>query len=246
MLKNIQQIYRKTQLNLGIKKFIKTKFLYKLYRLSNKQNSQMIINYFDGFLGQNTDYEKGNLGLGLIHYAFIKNLKAKKILCIGSQQGFIPAMCALACKENNYGKVYFVDAGYDQDKLESWSGVGFWKKINPEKHFSFLELNNWITTHVETTQSFVKKNRYKKYDYIYIDGDHSYKGVKSDFKLTWPLLNKSGYMSFHDIKPGSNWRGRKFGVYKFWNECKSEFFSIELNKDSGLGILQKRKLNNLK
>lgn len=34
---------------------------------------------------------------------------------------------------------------------------------------------------------------------VYIDGDHSYKGVKSDIAAWWPKLMKGGLMAFHDF-----------------------------------------------
>ncbi len=37
-----------------------------------------------------------------------------------------------------------------------------------------------------------------KYDLIYIDGDHTYEGVKADIELAYPLLKAGGVMIFDD------------------------------------------------
>ena len=43
---------------------------------------------------------------------------------------------------------------------------------------------------------FVKEDI--KIDYLHIDADHSYEGVKKDFDLYSKLLNKNGIISIHD------------------------------------------------
>lgn len=215
--------------------FVRRKMFFSVYRSIVK----LIIDHFDGFLGQNIDYENGDLGLGHIHYSLIINSKPKKILCIGSQKGFIPAICALACKHNRKGSVDFVDAGYDQDAPQSWSGIGFWKKVDLNEHFSFIGVKKYINCFIMTNEKFADKFPQKKYDYVYIDGDHSYQGVKLDYELFWSRLRSGGMMFFHDIKPGAEWKGREFGVNKFWQEVSQKLDSFEFMFDSGLGVIKK-------
>lgn len=205
----------------------------------NRAVTRKIITHFGADDGQNIDLLTGNLGYGFIHYSFIVNTKPERILCIGSRKGYIPAICALACQENGFGHVDFVDAGYDQDNPNHWTGIGWWKKINPKKHFSFLDINNWLTTYVMTTKEFAKKYKYN-YQYIYIDGDHSYKGVKIDYDLFWPRLNKNSLMSFHDVVVKKDIGLPPFGVWKFLKEIKNNKIILPMPKNSGLGIIQKR------
>lgn len=47
-------------------------------------------------------------------------------------------------------------------------------------------------------------------DFVYLDGDHSYEGVKSDLTLWWPKLRSGGILAGHDfVCPGekidTNW-----------------------------------------
>lgn len=46
-------------------------------------------------------------------------------------------------------------------------------------------------------------NQNKKYDLIYLDGDHSYAGVKKDIILAQQLLTPSGVISGHDMVEGN-------------------------------------------
>lgn len=203
--------------------------------------SRQIIEYFDGHLLQNTKSLKGFLGFGLIHYALITNTRPKRILCIGSKKGFIPAMCAMACRDMNYGHVDFVDAGYsdtDENSNQHWGGIGLWRDVNPKDHFSFLDLSPYITTHVMTTRDFFRTNR-TKYQYIYIDGDHTYEGVKHDYLKAWPHLETNGYMVFHDIRVKHIKDQLTYGVGKLWQEMK-DCNKVTLDVAAGLGIVQKK------
>ena len=210
-------------------------------QLTNNDLSQKIINIYDGYKGQNTNINKSFIGFGLIHYSLIRNIRAKNILCIGSRKGFIPVILALACKDNHYGKVYFVDAGYDKNESDKhWSGIGFWKDNDPKKHFDKVGVEKYIDTFVMTSNEYKSKFNTKQYDYIYIDGDHSYKGVKLDYNLFWPKLNKNGFMVFHDVIAKGYLDKGLFGVHRFWNEIKNNHSVVfPFPKDSGLGILQK-------
>lgn len=38
-------------------------------------------------------------------------------------------------------------------------------------------------------------------DFLFIDGDHSYAGVKQDFQMYAPLVREGGLIAFHDIVP---------------------------------------------
>ena len=59
-----------------------------------------------------------------------------------------------------------------------------------------------------------------KFDLIFIDGDHSYQGVKRDFELYKELLSDRGVILFHDIDPNHIFPGEMGAgdVAKFWED----------------------------
>lgn len=63
-----------------------------------------------------------------------------------------------------------------------------------------------------------------KVDFLFIDGDHSYDGVKKDFYEYKNFVSNNGIIAFHDI---SN-RHPSIGVGKFWNEIKHTYCSEEI------------------
>jgi len=190
------------------------------------------------------DAKTGNLGYGFIHYGLIRLIQAKRVLAIGSKYGYIPAVCAMACKDNNKGVVDFVDASYDytkwpQDK-NHWGGVGFWNKVDVVKHFGKMGLNKYIKLYLMTSKDFARTTEGQQWDYIYIDGDHSYGGVKNDFNLFYPRLKNDGYLLLHDIYT-KNLGELDYGVNIFWEEIKKsgKYQVIEFSGKIGLGMIKK-------
>ncbi len=191
----------------------------------------------------NIDLSSANLGYAWIHYAFIRVIKPERVLCVGSKYGYIPAICALACKDNGKGMVDFVDAGYDQnDKndINHWGGVGLWKTDAGREKFKSFGLEDYIEIHVQTTVKFKNKNQKRNWDYIYLDGDHSYVGVKNDFDMFYKSLNDLGFLVFHDIYT-KDLGDLKYGVNSFWTKMKKnkKYNMIEFGGDCGLGLIQK-------
>jgi predicted O-methyltransferase YrrM len=76
-------------------------------------------------------------------------------------------------------------------------------------------------------------------DFLFIDGDHSYEGVKKDFELYSTLVRKGGLIVFHDIVNNDPTRV-DIEVPKFWSEIKNKYKFKEIIKDKinfGIGIL---------
>lgn len=105
-------------------------------------------------------------------------------------------------------------------------------------------------SHQQSTINTVKDSLQNKIDLLFIDGDHSYNGVRKDFTDYSPLVRKGGWIAFHDIIPanltedGIRRRGWTGGVPKYWNELKRSHEHFEIidnpNQDgAGIGVLSK-------
>jgi len=88
----------------------------------------------------------------------------------------------------------------------------------------------------------------RKVDFLFIDGDHSYEGVRQDFENYVGFLNDPGLIAFHDINPdywtrfGKRTYSNTGEVYRFWAEVKMKYSHTECidNPDEdgfGIGIL---------
>ena len=90
-----------------------------------------------------------------------------------------------------------------------------------------------------TVDSVERVLRGKPIDFLFIDGDHSYEGVRRDFKLYTSMVRKGGIVGIHDIVPHPH---REIGVPRFWNEVRHRHNSIEIveswqQNGAGIGLL---------
>lgn len=58
-------------------------------------------------------------------------------------------------------------------------------------------------------------------DYLFVDADHTYEGIRRDFEMYAPLVRKGGMIAFHDIVTHKS--GTQCEVERFWNEIKQEY-----------------------
>ena len=93
-------------------------------------------------------------------------------------------------------------------------------------------------------QEFKTNLQGKMLDFLLIDGDHSYMGVKSDFDHYAPFVRKGGIIAFHDIVKRPEYP--EIEVWKYWEEIKSKYEAKVFIDDSatrrkiGIGIIYKR------
>jgi cephalosporin hydroxylase len=78
----------------------------------------------------------------------------------------------------------------------------------------------------------------RRLDVLFIDGDHTYAGVRADFEMYSPLVRSGGLVAFHDIavQPLPN------EVVRLWSELKPRYRHKEIlhgtGKDAmGIGVL---------
>jgi len=69
----------------------------------------------------------------------------------------------------------------------------------------------------------------EKVDFMFIDGDHTYEGVKKDFEMYSPLIKAGGIIAFHDIIVYPPEDGCE--VDKLWSELKRNYNYREIIKE---------------
>ena len=77
----------------------------------------------------------------------------------------------------------------------------------------------------ETLQAVTEALGDQELTFLFIDGDHSYEGIKQDFEMYAPLVKDGGLIAFHDILESP--ANPEFGVPQFWNEIKTGYQHYE-------------------
>jgi hypothetical protein len=146
-----------------------------------------------------------HLGDGLMIYSLIMFNRAKVCVCIGSGGGFIPRLMTQARLDlhsqeiftgNNYAEWGDIGTTIIVDAANGVGGKTDWTEEN-----SFLRENFQPQVILETSEKafydyFVRQEI--KIDYLHIDGDHSYEGVKNDFELYSTIMSENSIITIHD------------------------------------------------
>jgi hypothetical protein len=115
--------------------------------------------------------------------------------------------------------------------------------INKDTFFSNLRFKNLTLICGDSTkkETIEHASILGPYDFIFIDGGHSYEIVKKDFQNYSKMLNKNGLIAMHDIFSDTD-------VPKLWKELKkkhnkdckfSEFYDPSQELKYGIGLIYK-------
>ena len=206
---------------------------------------------------------KSHLGDGLIIYSLIQHMRAKVCVCIGSGGGFIPRIMTQAKVDLHKQKIFAGDPDYNWGDIgatylvDACNGVGGPNDLENED--SFFRLNFYPrlikSTSVDAYYDFFVRQDIK-IDVLFIDGDHSYDGVKTDFDLYSKILSDNGLIIIHDTdsdyeetlivsedtkKDHYRFDGpakfvKELGESPEWNLIKLHNFRILKDKPSSSGI----------
>lgn len=146
-----------------------------------------------------------HLGDGLLIYSLIMFNRAKVCVCIGSGGGFIPRLMTQARRD------LWEQGIFEGNNQPEWGDIGTTIMIDAANgvggNVDWKEENSFLRQHfqpqviLETSEKafydyFIRQDI--KIDYLHIDGDHSYEGVKKDFELYSTIMSENGIITIHD------------------------------------------------
>jgi FkbM family methyltransferase len=169
---------------------------------------------------------------------FYQALNCKNVLEIGTYLG---GTFYLLCKLSNLnGKKISIDCPYatfgsDEVKVKQNEIDQYLLKFSD--NVFVIRDNSNSPTCLEKLKNILNG---ELLDFIFIDGDHTYDGVKSDFEIYKNFLKNEGYIAFHDISSHISQDNVKNGVCMFWNELKNKYTYVEFNRESfgGIGLVK--------
>jgi hypothetical protein len=146
-----------------------------------------------------------HMGDGLIVYSIIQHMRAKNCVCIGSGGGYIPRIMTQARLDLHKQHIFNGDNNSNWGDIgatyvvDACNGVGGHNDLEDETSYYRTVFNPRFikaTSYDAFYDFFIRQDI--KIDVLFIDGDHSYEGVKSDFELYSTILSDKGIIMLHD------------------------------------------------
>jgi predicted O-methyltransferase YrrM len=172
-------------------------------------------------------------------YGFVRAMKPQVCVEIGSARGRSTCFIAMALKENGHGILHAIDPHSSANWNEA-RGSDTFKILND--NISKLGLSHQVSIIRSTSESAAAQWNCQ-IDMLFIDGDHSYEGVKSDWRLFKRFVHPFGVVVFHDtlwdLRPDPQWTRADMGVPRFVDELRSRGYPvITIERDFGVSIVQ--------
>lgn len=215
--------------------------LLKLLRATSREDrafTELFVHPYDAWVPWNS-----GLGAGAhVLYAMVRALSPSVIVEIGSARGKSSCALAMACKHNDKGKVYAIDP----HTINAWTdkGVGNDTEQFLRARLTEYGLDPWCEV-IRATSLDAAADWTRQVDLLFIDGDHTYEGVKTDFDLFRPWLGPDALVVFHDTAWESHKGHRSYrndlGVPRFLNDLQQQGLqSITFPAVPGLTVLDPR------
>ncbi len=181
-----------------------------------------------------------DLGAGMLYYSLAYAFRSKTCVCLGSGGGFVPRMMRQAQRdlELEGSRTLLVDGTLQvpQSKKDIW-GEPCWVPEDSVFRTNYPEVEIRLELTETAFREYFQPNNVK-IDYLHIDADHHYEGVKIDWDLYSTLVPDDGIITLHDTV---NYRP-PCGVYLLMDEIREtgDYEMINLPIAYGTAILRKR------
>lgn len=196
-------------------------------------------------IANHIDWASGLGDSAWILYGLCRSMKPRICVEIGSARGKSACFVGMALKENGGGKLYAIDPHAKTNWNDSES-VDTLEVI--QSNLKSLGLEQ-IVTLVRKASVEALKGWTEPIDLIFIDGDHSYEGIKADWEGFKPFMTPFSLVVFHDtlwdLKPDPKWYRADMGVPRFVEELRREGYQVlTIDRDWGVSIVQPAKGGN--
>jgi predicted O-methyltransferase YrrM len=148
--------------------------------------------------------------------ALVHARKPRRVLEIGTHRGGTLYLLAWASEAD--ARILSVDVQtYEPRRRRLYRSFARSRQV-----VHVLEADSHLASTRETVTQFFEA---ELLDVLFIDGDHSYEGVKRDYELYAPLVRPDGIVAFHDIVEGPP--ENVGGVPEFWREIRDSLDGVD-------------------
>lgn len=164
----------------------------------------------------------------------VRELKPVRLMEIGTANGGTLFLLAKAAAPNAHIISVDMPGGWFGGGYPRFKARLFKAFTHASQRLDLIRADSHVSSTVDSVRQLLSG---QPLDFLLIDGDHTYEGVKQDFETYSPLVRPGGLVAFHDIM--SNPFESSSQVHVFWNEVKQNHRADEFVADrsqAGLGI----------
>jgi predicted O-methyltransferase YrrM len=140
-----------------------------------------------------------DIAVGEFLYGLTRNVKPKLIVEIGCFIGFSTLHFAQALRENGRGRIISVDLFEPQPDANLADPLEIAHYYRDKSNFE--DIITYKKGHSVGIAKQIRPEIKEQIDLLFIDGDHSVKGIFADFNAYYNELKVGGYLLLHDINP---------------------------------------------
>jgi cephalosporin hydroxylase len=168
----------------------------------------------------------------------LERRRPRTVLEIGTANGgSLYLFCEAAAADAHFVSVD-LPGGLFGGGYEATRGSLYESFARPDQRLDLLRADSHDSATKKRVEELVEG---REVDFLFIDGDHSRRGVENDYDAYAPLVGAGGAIALHDIHPGSS--SLVGGVPDFWNELKptvehEEFVDSDAQEGYGIGLVK--------
>jgi len=190
---------------------------------------------------ENLEFNSGLGDSAELLYALTRSIKPTTCVEIGSACGKSACYIGMALKENGFGRLFAIDP----HSPTGWNDPGPVDSLEAFRaNVAALGVDEQIMI-VRSTSQQAAQGWDRQIDLLFIDGDHTYEGVKRDWELFNPHVRPFGIVVFHDtaweLPPfcDRDYARADMGVPRFVDELRRQGYPVlTINKDFGFTLVQ--------
>ncbi|MBU0943505.1 MAG: class I SAM-dependent methyltransferase [Proteobacteria bacterium] len=180
-----------------------------------------------------------NIDVAQYYYCITKMLRPLLVVEIGCFIGFSTLHFAKALKELSFGKVISIDA-FDHN-VDAGRGMVNRQEVAEyyRKKAGLEDIITYVKGYSTLVYTKIRDQIKNKIDLLYIDGDHTVKGMFGDFNTYYDDVRVGGYIIIHDVNPemcGVHGPRALIDHLKSYRTIPNDIELIEMPTRDGFGI----------